>query len=110
MIQSGGYRDFTEYNASASNPREPYLMSMQELLNQERGLSGGSSRFLDSDSDSDYEFSDARSHLGEQHALEARYGRNQIIYVSEPNPGDYLHQAFEHAVECKVASAITFRL
>ncbi|KAL3135358.1 hypothetical protein ABBQ32_007547 [Trebouxia sp. C0010 RCD-2024] len=100
MMQSGGYRNFADY-ASANNPRESYIMNVQELLSQERGLSGGSSRFLDSDSDSDYEFSDARSHLGEQHALEARYGRNQIIYLSEPTPGEYLHQAFELAAECK---------
>lgn len=109
MMQSGGYRNFADY-ASANNPRDINIMNMQELLSQEHGLSGGSSRFLDSDSDSDYEYSDARSHLGEQHALEARYGRNQIIYLSEPVPGEYLHQAFELAAECKVPAAVTFLL
>lgn len=108
MIPSGGYRNFSDY-ASANNPRDSYLMNVQELLNQERGLSGGTSRFLDSDSDSDYEYSDARSQLGEQQILEARYGRNQIFYIQpDPvTPGDYLHQAFEVAAECKVSSAVS---
>lgn len=92
MLGLGGYRDFQEYNArSQSDP-------LQQIFSY-HGLNRGY-RLIDSDTDSDNEFSDAISHLGEQQALEANYGGMQCY--TDLTPGDYLHQAFEYAAECKV--------
>ena len=105
MLSSGGYRSFREY-ATANNPRDPLILNVQDLLHPDHAFSGASSRIFDSDTDSDTDFNDARSHLGEHQAIEARSGRNQVIYFQQE--GDYLHQAFELAAEYKVSSAIGF--
>ena len=92
MLGLGGYRDFREYARAQTGDPLQQIFSYQDL---NRGY-----RLIDSDTDSDNEFSDARSHLGEQQALEAKYGGIQCY--TDLTPGDYLHQAFEYAAECKV--------
>ena len=90
MLSSGGYRTFREYARAQNDPLQ-YLSY--------RDLSRGC-RLIDSDTDSDNEFSDARSQMGEQQALEIKYGGMQ--YYADPTPGEYLHRAFEFASDCKV--------
>ena len=101
MLGSRGYRDFGDYNL-ANNSRDLQLLELRNLIEGDRGLSEGSSRiFPDSDTDSAEDYSDARSQLDDHHALEARYGRRQILYLSEPRPGEALNDAFGLAFECK---------
>lgn len=95
-----GCRDFREYTRrqNGQNPDPVQILSYHDLS---RGC-----RLLDSDTDSDNEFSDAQSQLEDQQALALGYSRNQLYFL-EPKPGDQLHRAFELAVECKVSSSIS---
>lgn len=96
---SAGCRDFRDYNrrqnGSATDPVQ--ILTYQDFS---RGC-----RLIDSDTDSDNEFSDAQSQLEDQQALALGYSRSQLYFL-EPKPGDHLHRAFELAVECKVLSPI----
>lgn len=99
---SAGCRDFRDYNRRHNASVDPV-----QILTYEDFSRG--SRLLDSDTDSDNEFSDAQSQLEDQQALALGYSRSQL-YFSEPKPGDHLHRAFELAVECKVSSSISLML
>ena len=101
-----GYRDFSDY-ALANNPRDFRFWQPKSFRDGDRGLSGSSSGFLqDSDTDSGEDYSDAQSQLGEYQALEARYGRQQILCILNPKPEDALNDAFQMAFECKVLSCL----
>ena len=103
MLGSGGFRDFGDYNLANSHTRNLQSLELRNLLGDDRGLSESSSRFFpDSDTDSAEDYSDARSQLDDHHALEARYGRRQILYLPDPRPGEALADAFGLAFECKV--------
>lgn len=93
-----GCRDFREYTRRQNGqiPDPVQILAYQDL----------SRRLLDSDTDSDNEFSDAQSQLEDQHALALGYSRSRLYFL-EPKPGDQLHRAFELAVECKVSSSIS---
>lgn len=94
MFLGHGYRDFSEYN-------DYQFFNFQDHLAREHQSGGSSSLHLDSDTDSAEDYSDARSQLGERHALDPRHHK-PILYFTDSQPGAGLHQAFEMAAECKV--------